>query len=121
MRKYALSAVVALAVIAMPFVLTAAQDSETLTGEPIDISCYLKGQSGPGHAGCATTCVTERGLPAGFVVKDGDKTQIYLVLAGQGTTIKELFGDAMGQQVKATGKVTTKEGMKVFTVDKVEG
>ena len=53
-------------------------------------------------------------------MKDGDKEELYLVLGGGGKAAKDLLAAHMGAQVKATGKVSTKGGMKVLTVSSVE-
>lgn len=111
-------AALALAVLVwMPMDQAAAADDVTLKGEPVDISCYLKGQSGEGHATCAKSCVS-KGKPVGFAVKDGDKSTLYLVI-GASTPAKDLLGDHMGKQVEVTGKVSKTGGMNIITVSKV--
>lgn len=94
-------------------------EEKTLTGEPVDIACYLQGRAGEGHASCAKSCA-ERGQPIGLAVKEGDKTELYLCLGGGGKQPKDLLGEHMGKQVKVTGSVSEKEGLKVITVAKVE-
>lgn len=95
----------------------AAAEESTLTGEPVDISCYLGGKSGPAHAGCAKSCVSG-GKPVGFVVRDGEDERLYLVL-GKGKAAKDLLGDHMGEEISVTGEVKEQGGMYVITVAKV--
>ena len=72
MKKLALlcCAIAALSLVPLSGV---AQDKEgpvemEVTGEAVDISCYLTGKSGEGHAGCATACV-KGGKPIGLVAR----------------------------------------------------
>ena len=53
--------------------------ADTLTGEIIDLACYLPHPEtgrGPGHRKCAETCV-KKGLPMGLLTDD---KQVYLLL-----------------------------------------
>ena len=117
--KFALG-LLALAIAISPFTVFAADEAKTktLTGEPVDINCYLTGKSGEGHAGCATACAN-RGNPIGFVVKDGDKTHMYLVIGSGGKQAKDVIAAHMGKQVKVTGKVSKKDGMNIIAVEEV--
>lgn len=121
MKKIAIVGLAALAVMLTPLFVSGQDKAEdvTLSGEPVDIQCFVQGRSGEAHASCAKACA-EKGLPIGFFVKDGDEEELYLVLGGGGKTAKDLLAEHMGAQVKATGKVSTKGGMKVLTVSKVE-
>lgn len=97
----------------------AEKEEKTLTGEPVDIACYLEGRAGEGHAACAKSCA-EKGNPIGLVVdEDGEKT-LYLAMGSTEHSAADLLKDHMGKQVKATGAVRDKEGMKVIAVAKVE-
>ena len=108
-------AMMALAAIALiPHFVSAADGEATLKGEPVDINCYMTGKSGEGHAACAKSCA-EKGNPIGFVVKDGDKSQLYLVV-GHGKAAKDIMAPLMGKQVTAKGTVKDLDGMKVFEV-----
>ena len=113
---WALGGLFALALI--PLVASAADDAKTLTGEPVEIGCYLAGRSGEGHASCAVTCITG-GAVAGFVTKVDGKNVLYLALAPRGKKIVDVLGDHMGKQVKATGKVVEKEGLRIITIDEI--
>ncbi len=117
--KYAVALVAVIAALTLaPMQADMAEEDVTLTGEPVDMNCYLTGKSGPGHASCAKACAG-KGNPIGLVVKDGDKKQLYLVVGGDGKAAKDLMTEHMGAQVKAVGKVVTVDGMKVITVSKV--
>ena len=120
---FTLAFVLALAIAVAPAVITHAADAApkdvTLKGEPVDITCYLGGKSGPGHAGCATACAN-KGNPIGFVVGEGDEKVMYLVLGDGGKAAKDLLASHMGAQVTVTGKASTKERLPVLVASKVE-
>jgi predicted lipoprotein with Yx(FWY)xxD motif len=110
----------ALAMALMPFAGFAADEpvTATLKGEAVDMHCYVAGRSGEAHAACATSCA-EKGNPIGFVVKEGDKSELYLVIGAGGKQAKDVLAAHMGKQISVTGKVTTKDGMKIIAVEEV--
>lgn len=113
-------AVALVAALAMAVAPTFAADEAvevTLSGEPVDITCYLGGKSGEAHAGCATACAN-KGNPIGLVVEEGDKKTLYLVL-GAGAPAKDLLAAHMGKIVDVTGKASAKEGMHVLVASAV--
>ena len=113
---------VALTAFFLPIVSTGAEEAQevSVTGEPVDIQCYLGGRSGEGHAACAKSCA-EGGKPIGFVtVDDEGKEHLYLVMGAESKPAKDYMLEHMGQEGTATGTVVTKDGMKVLTVSKVE-
>jgi hypothetical protein len=108
------------AVLAAAGLSSYAEDSTTVTGEPVDIACFLGGKSGEGHIACAKSCA-EKGNPLGIAVKGADgKETLYLALAGGGKAAKDILTEFMGKQVTATGVLTEKGGMKVLTIAHVE-
>jgi len=111
----------AITIAALAFMGVAARAADTtVTGEPVDISCYLSGKSGEAHAACAKGCA-EKGQPLGIAAKGADgKEVLYLALGGGGKAAKDLLAANMGKQVKVTGTVADQGGMKVITVTKVE-
>ena len=110
-----------LAALMVPFVGVSAEDEVTLKGEPVDIQCYLTGQSGEGHASCAASCA-EKGLPIGFVTKGEDgKDQMYLVMGANRKPAKDYMAAHMGKTVQAKGTVVDKDGLKILTVTEVTG
>ncbi len=119
MKMTALFAVALTALALLPMGVALAADEETsLTGEPIDINCFLGGKSGEDHAACARSCA-ERGNPIGFLVTEGDAKQIYLVLGAEGKSSKDLMTEYMGTEVEVIGKVKNKDGLKVIVVSEV--
>lgn len=97
----------------------AAAEETTLTGEAVDIACYLAGNSGEGHAACATKCA-ENGKPIGLAVGEGEEKELYLVLSDGMEAPNAVMGEHMGKTVTVTGEVTESGGMKIIQVSKVE-
>ena len=117
--KYAVALVAIIAALTFaPMQAELAEEEVTLTGEPVDMNCYLGGKSGEGHSACAISCAT-KGNPIGFVVEEDGKKQVYLVLGADGQAAKDLMGEHMGTEVDAIGKVVAKDGIKVITVYEV--
>ena len=57
--------------------LARADDAKSVTGEVVDLMCYLDhGAKGEKHAGCAEKCIKSGG-PVGLLTKDN---QLYLVV-----------------------------------------
>src|SRR5437773_12447709 len=74
--------------------------SGTLTGEVIDITCYLDhGSAGPKHAECARKCI-ERGMPVGLLVKG----KVYSVIISSHEAPNAKLAPYAGQMVTITGK-----------------
>ncbi len=120
--RVACVAIVALAASLVPIVSAGAEDSVevSVTGEPVDIQCYLMGRSGEAHASCAQTCA-EKGQPIGFATIDDDGIEhLYLVMGAEQKSAKEIMIEHMGKEVTATGTLVTKDGMKILIVSKVE-
>src|SRR5215470_18860246 len=73
-------AVVAVAILAVSLVrpnLARAQDDVTVSGEVVDMSCYLsKGSKGSQHKACAQLCA-KKGVPIGILTDSGD---LYLLI-----------------------------------------
>ena len=112
----------ALTVFIVPIVSTGAEEAQevSVTGEAVDIQCYMGARSGEAHASCATSCA-ESGLPIGFVtVDDEGKESLYLVMGAERKPAKDYMAEHMGQEVTATGTLVTKGGMRILTVSKVE-
>ncbi len=120
MKMKSFLAMVLLAAAVVPFVGVAMAEETTLKGEPVDIQCYLSGQSGAGHAACATACAN-KGTPIGFVTKKDGKEKMYLVMGADRKPAKDFMAAHMGKQVEAKGTVTEKNGLSIFTVSEVTG
>lgn len=118
MNRLFLAGIVALSFLMFPS-SAAADEAVTLTGEAVDISCYMAGKSGEGHAGCASACAA-KDQPIGFVVGEGEEKVLYLVLGSGSEAPKDLLSAHMGKQIKVTGEASKKEGLNVLKVSSVD-
>ncbi len=104
---------VALAVTAgmFPFGTVArADDAKPLTGEVVDLMCYLDhGAKGEKHAGCAEKCIKSGG-PVGLLTKDD---QLYIVI-GEHQPMNDTLASHAGKTVTLTGKVVERNGVKMI-------
>ncbi len=98
--------------------LTISEASQTLSGEIVDLACYVgHGAKGPEHQKCAQKCA-QMGQPVGLLTADGN---LYLLVADHVNPdpyrkARSLAGD----QVEIRGGVSEKGGMKALTVDEVK-
>lgn len=82
----------------------------TVTGEVLDMACYLDhGAHGPGHAACARKCI-ESGLPVGIKAKDGST---YLLIGDHMPANSELAKYA-AKTITVRGKYVTRDGIKLL-------
>jgi len=96
--------------------LARADDAKSVTGEVVDLMCYLDhGAKGEKHAGCATKCIKSGG-PVGLLTKDD---QLYLVVGDHEPMNSDLAPHA-GKTVTLTGKVVERNGMKLIENAKLE-
>lgn len=99
---------------------TPAAAADTITGEVVDLACYLPhpatGQ-GAGHRKCAETCI-KKGLPMGVVTDD---KQVFLILENHDNPkpYEELKGKA-AQTVTLEGTKANQGGVQGFVVDEVK-
>jgi hypothetical protein len=98
----------------------AADEKEvTLTGEVVDMHCYITKHGGEGkgaaHAGCANACLS-RGVTPGFLAKDGT---LYVLFDEKMASPKEKLADMAGKPVTATGFVVERDGVKAFKLVKI--
>ncbi len=94
------------------------QANLTVTGEVLDLSCYMTGGAkGAGHKQCAESCLA-KGLPAGILSQaDG---QVYLLVEDHKKA--EAYKTAIkhaAETVKITGKVISKNGVQSLVVESV--
>ena len=92
--------------------------THTLTGEVVDVMCYLshgKEGLGKGHAGCGKKCV-QGGLPV--AIKVGD--QLYLASMADHTPANQQLAGLVGEQVTVTGDVMERDGQHLIAISKVE-
>ena len=91
---------------------------QTLTGEVVDVFCYLSHGAeglGKGHAGCAKKCI-QSGLPVALKVGD----QLYLAAMAGHDPANKTLGDFAGEQVTVHGQVMEKDGQHLISISKVE-
>ena len=85
--------------------------SVTLTGEVLDMYCYMDHHAtGPDHAKCATTCI-KKGLPVGFLTTDG---VLYLVIGKDHEPSNAAVADFAGKKSTITGVVREQNGLKAI-------
>jgi len=95
-----------------------APHDQTLTGEVVDVFCYLShGEEGLGkkHAGCAKKCI-HGGLPV--AIKVGD--QLYLASMADHMPANDTLAKFAGQQVEVHGKIMERNGQRFIAVSEVE-
>lgn len=92
----------------------------TVTGEVIDLSCYLQlGKHGEKHKACGQKCLAA-GQPIGLLTKDGS---IYMLMEeehdprrdGQ-TELRKAAGDHFAHVMEVTGTETTVRGVHAIYV-----
>jgi hypothetical protein len=88
---------------------------DKLTGEVIDITCYLDHDSlGPKHAECARKCI-ESGMPVGLLVHG----KVYSVILSSHESPNAKLAPYAGQMVTVTGKIIEKSGMRAIDMEDV--
>jgi len=115
-------AVVAVAILAVSLVrpnLARAQDDVTVSGEVVDMSCYLsKGSKGSQHKACAQLCA-KKGVPIGILTDSGD---LYLLIDDHNNP--DPYDDAKklaGERAEISGKKFNKQGVASIVVGAVKG
>ena len=82
----------------------------TVTGEVLDMACYLDhGAHGEKHAGCAKTCI-ESGLPVGIKSADGT---VYLIIGEHKPLNKEL-AELAAKTITLKGKLVSRDGISMI-------
>jgi len=86
----------------------------TVTGEVVDVWCYLEGgDRGAKHKECATNCA-KAGNPIGIVDAKGD---VYVAMGIKDHQPgRDVLLDKMGQPVTVTGTLVKKGGTQVLYV-----
>ena len=91
---------------------------QTLTGEVVDVFCYLshgRDGLGKGHAGCAKKCI-QSGLPVALKVGD----QLYLAAMATHDPANKTLADFAGDQVTVHCQVMEQDGQHLISITKVE-
>ena len=87
-----------------------AGDTTTVTGEVLDMACYLDhGAHGDKHADCAKMCISS-GLPVGIKSADGT---VYLLI-GEHKPANAMLADYAAKTVTVRGKLATRDGMNLL-------
>ncbi len=87
-----------------------AGETVTVTGEVLDMACYLDhGAKGEKHAACAKTCI-ESGLPVGIKGEDG---KTYLLIGDHKPLNKEL-AEYAAKTITVKGKHVTRDGIHMI-------
>ena len=97
---------------------SAAATEQTLTGEVVDVTCYLnEGEKGIGkkHASCARDCI-EMGLPV--AIRAGG--QLYIASTSGHQPANALLAEFAGKTVTVHGKIMERDGLKFVSVSSVE-
>ena len=96
----------------------------TITGEVVDVSCYLQlGKRGEAHIACGTKCIAN-GQPIGIVDAED---RLYLLMAeehhprrdGQ-VELKTVFGPLLAKTVTVNGMVVEMKGYRALFVQAAE-
>jgi hypothetical protein len=95
--------------------------ADKVTGEIVDLSCYLQlGKHGEKHVPCGKKCITA-GEPIGLVAENGD---IYMLMAeehdprrdGQTAGFRKAAADHIGHVMEVTGVLSSVGGYKAVYV-----
>ena len=98
--------------------MAAAQDPVSVSGEVVDLACYLsKGSKGKRHKACAEMCA-KKGMPLGVLTESGD---VYLLLEdhdnpGPYDAVKALAGE----EASVSGKKFIKGGVQSILVSETK-
>jgi hypothetical protein len=91
----------------------------TLTGEVIDMTCYLQhpaNATGVDHAKCAKSCVA-KGLPIGFLADNGS---VYLLIGNDHEPIAAKVAGHVGARSTITGAVAENNGVKAIELASID-
>jgi len=89
----------------------------TLTGEVVDMHCYITRDAQRGGARrCSNACIS-RDVPAGFLADDGT---VYLLVNEKPFSVKEKVTGKAGKKVKAHGTIVERNGVKAFQLVSIE-
>ncbi|HVT72492.1 MAG TPA: hypothetical protein VHD61_05100 [Lacunisphaera sp.] len=87
-----------------------AKPQVTVTGEVLDMACYLDhGAHGAKHADCAKTCISN-GLPVGLRTADG---KTYLLIGDHMPANSELAKHA-AETITVKGKLVERDGINLL-------
>ena len=110
-------------ILALAVGVTSAQDKKmskemTVTGEVVDVACYLSGDAkGPDHVACATACAKAGGV-LGILTADG-KLYVSLLPDDHKKSPNHLLMDFIGKNVDAKGYARVKGGVNGLMIRSV--
>ena len=92
--------------------------TKTITGEVVDMGCYLgHAARGEKHVSCATKCLNQ-GMPMGLLTSNGT---LYLVTLDHDNAYPfNGLKDMAGKNVTVTGELLTRSGTKAIEASKVQ-
>jgi hypothetical protein len=112
--------VLALAAAILVWSAAPAAGGDTITGEVIDVACYLPHPEmgrGNSHKKCAETCL-KKGLPMGVLTED---KQVYLILENHDNPKPYAqLKEKAAQTVTIEGKKVTEGGVQGFVIEEVK-
>ncbi len=96
-----------------------AQEAVTVSGEVVDLACYLsKGSKGKRHKQCAQLCA-KKGLPIGVLTDAGD---VYLLIEDHDDPAPyDAAKELAGERATVSGKKFTKGGVQSVLVSETKG
>ena len=94
--------------------------ADTLTGEVVDLACYMvhpESGRGAGHRKCAETCV-KKGLPIGLLAED---KQVYLLLEDhENPKPYAQLKDKAAEKVTVEGEKVSQGGVQGMVVESLK-
>jgi hypothetical protein len=91
----------------------------SVTGEVVDVSCYLQsGARGEGHKACATACA-KAGGPLGILTKSG-KLYVSVLPDDHSAGPNQKLMDYVAENVTVKGMVRSKGGVNAVMITDVE-
>ena len=89
--------------------------TQTVTGEVVDLACYLaEGARGSGHKECAKKCIAA-GLPVG-IKTDGE---IYLVVGSEHDPANGKLASLAAKRVTAVGEISQRDNLRLLAIEKI--
>jgi hypothetical protein len=94
-------------------------DALTVTGEVLDLSCYLgHGAKGKPHQKCAKACLLDKKVPAGLLLDDG--SVLLLVPDHKHEKAFKPVGELAAERVTVRGRKVVSGGLPGLMVETVE-
>lgn len=94
-------------------------DTVTMTGEVLDLSCYLgHGAKGKPHQKCAKACLLEKKVPAGLLLDDG--SVLLLVPDHKHEAAFKPVGGLAAERVSVRGRKVVSGGLPGLMLESVE-